>query len=214
MTGMATERQVQFIRDLLDQKDLFKNPRFFDAVNAMDAGEYATYLDHLKNNVAPNTSKARASAWIEQLLSLPDKPREEEQPRQRDVRWDVANLANTGEEPMFAMLPSGGDGTVVVPRGSYAIDTRNGQNELMFISVWMNRDGTRWSVKRYESDTLVSMPRSQQYDILDRIAQDPVGAAERYGLEIGKCGICHRTLTNDISRARGIGPVCAERWGW
>jgi hypothetical protein len=84
----------------------------------------------------------------------------------------------------------------------------------MFISVWMNREGTRWSVKRYESDTLVSMPRSQQYDILDRIAADPVGAAERYGLEIGKCGICHRTLTNDISRARGIGPVCAERWGW
>jgi hypothetical protein len=212
MTGMVTERQTAFIRDLLDRKDLLKNHRFFDQVNAMDLGEYEAHINWLKDQAALVT-KQRASQWIESLLALPDKPKDE-QPQQRDVRWDVTNLANTSAEPMYAMLPRDGDGTIVVPRGSYAIDTRNGQNELMFISVWMNREGTRWSVKRYESDTLVSMPRSQQYDILDRIAADPVGAAERYGLEIGKCGICHRTLTNDISRARGIGPVCAERWGW
>jgi hypothetical protein len=139
----------------------------------MDAGEYEAHINWLKDQAALVT-KQRASQWIESLLALPDKPKDE-QPQQRDVRWDVTNLANTGAEPMYAMLPRDGDGTIVVPRGSYAIDTRNGQNELMFISVWMNREGTRWSVKRYESDTLVSMPRSQQYDILDRIARTPSG---------------------------------------
>jgi hypothetical protein len=33
----------------------------------------------------------------------------------------------------------------------------------------------------------------------------------RYGMLIGKCGVCGRTLTDEESRANGIGPVCAER---
>jgi hypothetical protein len=35
-----------------------------------------------------------------------------------------------------------------------------------------------------------------------------------YGKEIGKCGHCGRTLTNDESRAAGIGPVCAGKMDW
>ncbi len=46
--------------------------------------------------------------------------------------------------------------------------------------------------------------------ILNAIAQDPKAAMERYGSEIGSCGYCHRTLTNELSRERGIGPEC---WG-
>jgi len=37
-------------------------------------------------------------------------------------------------------------------------------------------------------------------------------AVVRYGKEIGECGICGRTLTDEESRAAGIGPVCAGRW--
>jgi hypothetical protein len=39
-------------------------------------------------------------------------------------------------------------------------------------------------------------------------------AAIRYGKELGRCGICNRTLTNNDSIALGIGPVCAEKVGW
>lgn len=38
--------------------------------------------------------------------------------------------------------------------------------------------------------------------------------AERYGKLYGVCAICGRTLTNEESIERGIGPVCAERMGW
>ncbi len=47
-----------------------------------------------------------------------------------------------------------------------------------------------------------------------RVATDPKAAAEAHGHEYGYCSCCGRELTNPESVARGIGPVCAERWGW
>lgn len=46
------------------------------------------------------------------------------------------------------------------------------------------------------------------------LLQDPKRAAEVYGQETGHCCICNRLLTDPESIARGIGPVCAERFGW
>jgi hypothetical protein len=46
------------------------------------------------------------------------------------------------------------------------------------------------------------------------VAADPLNAAIAYGKRYGKCSVCARTLTDEASIARGIGPVCAERFGW
>jgi hypothetical protein len=45
-------------------------------------------------------------------------------------------------------------------------------------------------------------------------ASDPAGAAKAYGLRTGSCSICGRELTNRESIDRGIGPICADRWGF
>lgn len=45
------------------------------------------------------------------------------------------------------------------------------------------------------------------------IAADPHGAAVRYGRRTGSCACCGRQLTKVDSIERGIGPVCADRWG-
>jgi hypothetical protein len=47
-----------------------------------------------------------------------------------------------------------------------------------------------------------------------RVAADPAAAATAHGHEYGQCSCCGRELTNPESVARGIGPICAERWGW
>ena len=47
-----------------------------------------------------------------------------------------------------------------------------------------------------------------------RVAADPAAAATAHGHEFGNCSCCGRELTNPESVARGIGPICAERWGW
>jgi hypothetical protein len=71
-----------------------------------------------------------------------------------------------------------------------------------FVSVMASDD--KYPVRKPES--LVS--------ILTAIAHDPAQAASNYGHQIGKCGICHRTLTDPESIERGIGPVCADKAGW
>lgn len=47
-----------------------------------------------------------------------------------------------------------------------------------------------------------------------RVAADPAAAATAHGHEYGYCACCSRELTNPESVARGIGPICADKWGW
>lgn len=48
---------------------------------------------------------------------------------------------------------------------------------------------------------------------IQRTMQDPLGEAVRYGRLFGGCSICCRKLTDPESVERGIGPICAERFG-
>lgn len=107
----------------------------------------------------------------------------------------------------------------VVPAGRYAIETEDGAtNGLAFYKVDRPTEG-RWAgrvfVKLMVSDEEQRMSWAATKSILAKIAS--VGAAEasaRYGHEIGECGVCGRTLTNDDSRERGIGPICAAKNSW
>lgn len=49
---------------------------------------------------------------------------------------------------------------------------------------------------------------------LQAVLSEPLKAALTYGKETGQCSICHRTLTNPVSIAHGIGPICAGNVGW
>ena len=52
----------------------------------------------------------------------------------------------------------------------------------------------------------------QQAQVLSFIA-DPAEAAKVYGQETGICCVCNATLRSEW-RLRGIGPICAEKFGW
>lgn len=101
----------------------------------------------------------------------------------------------------------------VVPAGCYAIDTvsDNAVNAVMFVKVWVGRTGFVKVYQQVGSDS-VDLPWRMVQSVLARIAADGVEAAmTRYGRELGICGHCGRPLTNDASRAAGIGPVCAAK---
>lgn len=103
-----------------------------------------------------------------------------------------------------------------VPAGRYAIES---DGSLKFYVVDHGREGTKWEgyvfVSVQASDERYPIRnRSERERILSAIAADPAGASIRYGVEIGCCGVCGRTLTDEDSRAAGIGPVCAEKMGW
>jgi hypothetical protein len=44
--------------------------------------------------------------------------------------------------------------------------------------------------------------------------ESPGDAARAFGKAWGICTVCGRTLTDDDSIARGIGPICASNFGW
>lgn len=104
------------------------------------------------------------------------------------------------------------DGLPVLPKARYAIVTAEG---LRFYHVDMPQSG-KWAgrvfVSVQASDDLHPIRNKQSREsILAQIAADPKGAMQRYTEEIGSCAICGRTLTNETSLERAIGPICAAR---
>lgn len=101
------------------------------------------------------------------------------------------------------------------PPGRYAIlaDPDGDQEDILFFKVDVPTEG-RWNgyvfVSRQASDDLYPVKARvfrEQY-INSIIRQGWKDCLLRYGQKIGKCGHCGRTLTNEESRAYGIGPVC------
>lgn len=188
-SSAATEKQVAFMRRLIDERDLLKSPKWFDSVNAMDAEEYAVHLERVKEGVGTYTKK-QASTAIEALLALPKKE-----------------------------VERGGGKEEVVPDGHYALKYPEDQlNPIRFYRVNHGKKGTRWEnhvfVDRFASDERYPVKGDERTRVLAEIAGDPFGAAQRYGLEMGRCSCCNRKLTRELSRALGIGPICGNRHGW
>lgn len=93
-----------------------------------------------------------------------------------------------------------------VPDGRYAIPKEDGTlmfysvkkgDFVTFVDVWAS--DARWPVK----------DSKERWRILSAIKTDP-DAGPRFGREIGRCYVCGRTLTDETSRALGIGPVCRD----
>lgn len=96
-----------------------------------------------------------------------------------------------------------------VPAGFYAMPAAPGH--LSFYEVRHIEPG-RVLVAALGPDERHWLSRARTTVLLARIADVGVEvAAKRYADEIGRCFTCNRTLTDEESRARGQGPVCAGR---
>lgn len=101
---------------------------------------------------------------------------------------------------------------VPFPAGRYAVEH---EGVLKFYKMDVPTEG-RWKgyvfVHVQASDEWWSVKsRATREDVINLIAKDPEAAMLAYGREIGKCGHCGRTLTDEDSRAAGIGPVCRRK---
>lgn len=102
-----------------------------------------------------------------------------------------------------------------VPNGRYAIQHGG---TLKFFKVSSPTEG-RWVGRTFvevqaSSEFYPIRNQAERQLILAHIADDIRGAMLRYGQEIGSCGHCGRTLTNEESRELGIGPICRGKMGW
>lgn len=132
-------------------------------------------------------SVSDASAWIKRLKELPRHP-----PQPVATRSTMS-------------FPD-------VPAGRYAVED---EGVLKFYRVDRPTEG-RWAgwtfLSVQASDELHPIKASMRKKaILAEIKKDVLGASARYGREIGACGVCGTTLTNEESRRIGIGPICRRK---
>jgi hypothetical protein len=102
-----------------------------------------------------------------------------------------------------------------VPDGRYAIEE---DGEVLFFKVAHGKPEGRWAgwvfIDAQASDELWAIKNpDRKLSILAAIGNDIPAAMALYGIELGKCGHCGRTLTSEW-RKRGIGPICASKMGW
>lgn len=80
-------------------------------------------------------------------------------------------------------------------------------------------------IKEKENDTYLGKVMNGKFfrsrdcsDDLERgiidVCASPDTAAKAYGLRFGECSICGRELTDPVSVERGIGPICADNFGF
>lgn len=143
--------------------------------------EQRAWLDDADFTQVP---KHRATSIIAQLKELPWRPRENDSPLFKEM-YDLE-----------------------VESGRYAIPGDDGK--LRFYSVKRKTDKPAVYVDVWASDARYPIRAiTQRLEILKEIKADP-DAGPRFGREIGACYVCGRTLTDELSRQLGIGPVCRE----
>ena len=102
-----------------------------------------------------------------------------------------------------------------VDKGHYFIvDPFDGEEK--FFKIEKPEPPSRWSgytfIKVQASDYFYPVKDIKRRTlILQEIAKDPINAMNEYGIRLGVCGYCGRTLTAVDSRLRGMGPICAAR---
>lgn len=206
------------------------NARLRDAREPMDAEEYA-FGGAARADARAEEAAERAERGLPALDAMTDKQRSflsdliakrgTDLHRTLDLddvsRWNASRLIDE-----LLKLPYRASAPVVTPKpsapaqrlpdvadGRYAIDI---DDTTKFYRVSHGRDGRLW-LNVFASDTQYPIHAYEtKRAVLTEIARDAHAAMARFGQLIGSCGVCGRTLTDEESRARGIGPICVGRW--
>lgn len=93
-------------------------------------------------------------------------------------------------------------------------DAAEGANTVRFFKLKESKAGKRYLVRQLGSDTEMLKLENGAMAVAERLAADVKGAVQLYGQELGYCGDCGHELTNDESRAIGIGPYCRNKEIW
>jgi hypothetical protein len=103
-----------------------------------------------------------------------------------------------------------------VPAGYYATPSLTGNNDLDFWKVDRPTEG-RWAGRTFVKRVIGGKPNvavrgaTASSALAAILKADPAKAAQRYGQEIGRCSRCNRHLTDETSRAAGMGPECRSK---
>lgn len=157
----------------------------------------AADVENIHPDKVPTYTKAEASNAIKNLLG---------HPKENGTYGKPSTVAAAFKMPD-------------VPEGHYAIPSETGNNDLDFFRIDKPTEG-RWAGRTFVKRIVGGKPDfgvrgEAAVKVAERIVAAGVKeAALLYGQEIGRCCRCNRHLTDEASRAFGMGPDCRGMVGW
>lgn len=144
------------------------------------------------------------------------------QPKYRAEGVVITRAPDHGRNPGALYIKSAHDGSY----GGKVIGTtfypasRNAAFAFFTLDRKQDESDDEWS-ERVENNLAWRDPETvDEYTVsqtaaqaLSIIADNPLAAAVRFGENAGRCACCGRKLTNKVSVKRGVGPICADKWG-
>lgn len=219
----ASDKQLSFIDNLIQEKlneqqrsDTYK--RLSDGITSREA---SVWIDRLVAMPTINGKPAsdKQLVFIGKLVDerLAGDERDEAMAKidRREFTGGREGTASAFIDQLMAMpkLAKGARSANLpeVPKGRYAIENADGV--LTFYHVGVRQGEVVIDVKAGPNTHEIPFTEKGYTTILQAILDAGVKAATvRYGHELGCCGVCGRDLTDETSRAAGIGPVCAQRF--
>lgn len=188
-------------------------------VRICSQGGIATMVEAPRPLRRPTPAQVNYIKDLRTKLGLIPVPPEAAQPKDSDTASSMIDLL---KEELATRIAANPAPTSIAPTalpkvadGYYAVDT---DGKISFYHVNTPTEG-RWEgytfVDVQAGSDFIKLPSQRVRNaVIAKIAVDPKEASLRYGREIGRCGVCGRTLTNQDSRDAGIGPVCRDKMGW
>lgn len=146
----------------------------------------------------PNTSVAQPAAATSQGSENQDSPWSQVNTLRDQVKPHLHRKVRNAQVGHFALRAPADEGGAVK---FYRVKMMTGGNWSGKVFVDAQASDDFWPVRA---------PAALEW-ILGGIVADPQSAATLYGTELGQCYRCNRTLTDETSRALGIGPECRSK---
>jgi uncharacterized protein DUF6011 len=196
-TGQAANREI-FVKGwrILTGSDLVTEKQAAWMVSIAETKDGITdeMVKSLAVRLEQGFARSAASAFITKYKDLPTRA-------QVTARNEAVHPGASDEEIKAA----------TVAAGRYAL-VKDGVTKFYRVSLGKGQWAGRTFVNAQASDEQYPIRNTTERErILAEIAVNPAEAAQRYGVELGKCSRCGRTLTDETSRALGIGPECRKK---
>jgi hypothetical protein len=208
--GTPTTSQVETAQQIFEQVEATRRPVADPTMVAPTFDQFMEWNEFFDGELTRDQAYARYQAY---LGTFPSTSVEALVTKIRG-RQVVAEAERTARFAAWGRIPVGnGD------KANYALETSEGVVLYQIQRPSTGKYQGKTYVKRHSGEGLVRIPREEAWQVMDRIAADPMAAAVLYGRTATRCAICHRKLTDDVNKGtdgltslqRGIGPKCAKR---
>jgi hypothetical protein len=162
----------------------------------------------IQRSTEPAARETANVLWVVAQAARDTQHRSQPEPTQTESWTPFEQASNYGINPETGLSwPSPAPAPVEITEGFWSLGER-------IFKVQSSQTSGHLYAKELTSDGWSYLPGGATLLATQGASRLTAETAERYGKLYGVCAICGRTLTNEESIERGIGPVCAGRMGW